>query len=181
MAEDLATLAAGSRVLIDPAEFSADGTTSLRGAKLSPDGKWLAYGVSQAGSDWMQLRVRSVDSGADTADVVSYAKFVEPVWSPDSAGFFYWTYPEHGRASGDDPVALGTGQMMLHRLGRDEDELIYWPDNPRLLAWPRVFADGWLILIITTGSERKCLVQARRLHGGTPRGHLLPGDVDPHR
>jgi prolyl oligopeptidase len=72
----------------EPAEFSADGTTSLRGAKLSPDGKWLAYGVSQASSDWMQLRVRSVDSGADTADVASYAKFVEPVWSPDSAGFF---------------------------------------------------------------------------------------------
>jgi prolyl oligopeptidase len=175
VADDLATLAAGSRVLIDPAEFSADGTTSLRGVKLSPDGKWLAYGVSQAGSDWMQLRVRSVDSGADTADVVSYAKFVEPAWSPDSAGFFYWAYPEHGRASGDDPAALGTGQVMLHRLGRDDDELIYRPDNPRLLASPRVFADGWLILIITTGSERKCLVQARRLHGGTvgPVVHVI--------
>jgi prolyl oligopeptidase len=175
VADDLATLAAGSRVLIDPAEFAADGTVSLRGVKLSPDGKWLAYGVSQAGSDWIQLRVRSVDSGADTADVVSDAKFLEPVWSPDSAGFFYWTYPQHGRASGDDPAALGTGQVMLHRLGRDDDELIYRPDNPRLLARPCVFAGGWLILIITTGTERKCLVQARRLHGGTvgPVVHVI--------
>ncbi len=65
--------------------------------------------------------------------------------------------------------------MMLHRLGRDDDELIYRPDNPRLLARPRVFADGWLILIITTGSERKCLVQARRLRGGTvgPVVHVI--------
>jgi prolyl oligopeptidase len=166
VADDLTTLAAGGRVLIDPAEFSPDGTVSLRAAVLSPDGKWVAYKVSEAGSDWTRLRVRAADSGADTADVVSYAKFVHPVWSPDSSGFFYWTYPEHGRAAGDDPTALGTGQLMLHRLGRDDDELIYRPDNPRLLASPYVFADGWLILIITAGTESKCLVQARRLRGG---------------
>jgi len=167
MADDLSALAAGGRVLIDPADFSADGTASLRAAMLSPDGKWVAYQVSEAGSDWVQLRVRSVESGVDTADVVPYAKFVGQVWSPDSSGFFYWTYPEHGRAAGDDPTALGAGQLMLHRLSRDDDELIYQPDNPRLLASPYVFADGWLILVITAGSSRKCLVQARRLCGGT--------------
>lgn len=165
VADDLTALAAGGRVLIDPAEFSPDGTASLRAAVLSPDGKWVAYKVSEAGSDWTRLRVRAVDSGADTADIVSYAKFVHPVWSPDSSGFFYWTYPVHGRAAGDDPTALGTGQLMLHRLGSDDDELIYRPDNPRLLAEPHVFADGWLILVITAGTERKCLVQARRLRG----------------
>jgi len=166
VADDLTTLAAGGRALIDPAEFSADGTASLRTAVLSPDGKWVAYKVSEAGSDWTRLRVRAVDSGADTADVVSYAKFVDPVWSPDSSGFFYWAYPEHGRAAGDDPTALGTGQLMLHRLGRSDDELVYRPDNPRLLAWPHVFADWWLILVITAGAEHRCLVQARRLRGG---------------
>jgi len=165
VAEDLATLAAGGRVLIDPAEFSPDGTASLRAAVLSPDGKWVVYQVSEAGSDWTRLRVRGVDSGVDTAGVVPYAKFMPPVWSPDSSGFFYWTYPEHGRAAGDDPTALGTGQMMLHRLDRDDDELIYRPDNPRQLARPYVFAEGWLILVITAGSDRKCLVQARRLRG----------------
>jgi prolyl oligopeptidase len=166
VAGDLATLAAGGRVLIDPADFSADGTASVRAVTLSPDGKWVAYQVSEAGSDWARLGVRSVESGADTADVVPYAKFVGPVWSPDSSGFFYWTYPEHGRAAGDDPTALGAGQLMLHRLGRDDDELIYQPANPCLLARPYVYAAGWLILIITAGSDRKCLVQARRLCDG---------------
>ena len=178
VADTLETLAAGGRVLIDPAEFSADGTASVRAAVLSPDGKWAAYKVSEAGSDWAQLRVRSVDSGADTADVVPYTKFAGPVWWPDSSGFFYWTYAEHGRATGDDPAALGSGQLMSHRLGRDDDELIYQPDNPRLLAWPCVFADGWLILIISTGTERKCLVQARRLRGGTV-GPVLPVVTEP--
>jgi hypothetical protein len=40
------------------------------------------------------------------------------------------------------PAALGTGQLMLHRLGRDDDELIYRPDNPRLLARPYVSRTG---------------------------------------
>jgi prolyl oligopeptidase len=166
VAEDLAALAAGGRVLIDPAEFSPDGTASLRAAVLSPDGRWVVYKVSEAGSDWTRLRVRAADDGADTADVVSYVKFADPVWSPDSSGFFYWTYPDHGRAAGDDPAALGTGQLMLHRLGRADDELIYRPDNPRRISWPYVFTAGWLILIITAGTERKCLVHARRLRGG---------------
>ena len=167
VAEDLTTLAAGGRVLIDPAEFSSDGTASLRAAVLSPDGKWVAYKVSEAGSDWTQLRVRAVDCGEDTGDVVSYAKFVDPVWTPDSSGFFYWTYPEHGRAAGDDPTALGIGQLMLHRLGRDDDELIYRPDNPRLRPSPYVFTEGWLILTIAAGTDPRCRVQARRLRGGT--------------
>jgi prolyl oligopeptidase len=187
VADDLTALAAGGRALIDPAEFSPDGTASLRAAELSPDGKWVAYKVSEAGSDWTQLRVRATDSGADTTDVVPYAKFVDPVWSADSSGFFYWTYPEHGRAEGDDPTALGTGQLMLHRLGRDDDELIFRPDNPRQIAWPHVFADGWLILIITAGAGSKCLVQARRLRDGAigpvvhvvtePRAHYEPAGV----
>jgi prolyl oligopeptidase len=164
VADDLTRLAAGGRVLIDPAELSPDATASLRAAVLSPDGKWVAYKVSEAGSDWTRLRVRATDSGTDTPDLVSYAKFVDPVWLPDSSGFFYWTYPEHGRASGDDPMALGAGQLMLHRLGdQDDDELIYRPDNSRLLGSPHVFADGWLVLVITDGTEEKCLVQARRL------------------
>ncbi len=166
VAEDLTTLAAGGRVLVDPAEFSSDGTASLRAVVLSPDGKWVAYKVSEAGSDWTRLQVRAVDSGEDTGDVVPYAKFVDPVWTPDSSGFFYWTYPEHGRATGDDPTALGTGQLMLHRLGRDDDELIYRPDNPRLRPSPYVSTEGWLILTISAGTEPRCMVQARRLRGG---------------
>jgi prolyl oligopeptidase len=175
VADDLTALAAGGRVLIDPADLSPTGTASLRAAVLSPDGRWVAYKVSEAGSDWTRLRVRATDSGQDTADVVSYTKFVHPEWSPDSSGFFYWTYPEHGRAAGDDPTALGAGQLMLHRLGRDDDELIYRPGNQRQLASPYVFADGWLILIIRAGTEHKGMVQARRLRDGAvgPAVHVV--------
>ena len=41
-----------ARVLIDPNTWSADGTVALTGTALSDDGRYLAYGVAEAGSDW---------------------------------------------------------------------------------------------------------------------------------
>jgi prolyl oligopeptidase len=38
--------------LLDPNTFSEDGTVSLGGASISPDGKYLAYSISDGGSDW---------------------------------------------------------------------------------------------------------------------------------
>lgn len=39
-------------VLLDPNLLSADGTSSLHGLDISKDGKRLAYGISENGSDW---------------------------------------------------------------------------------------------------------------------------------
>ena len=38
---------------LDPNKFSADGTSTLSAFSLSKDGKYLAYGISQGGSDWV--------------------------------------------------------------------------------------------------------------------------------
>jgi prolyl oligopeptidase len=181
VAEDLGTLAKGGRVLIDPAELSPDGTVSVREAVLSPDGKRVAYNVSEAGSDWAQIRVRDVDTGADTGDAVPFVKFTAAEWTPDSAGFFYWTYPGHSHVAGDAPEALGTGQVMLHRLGGDpaDDELVYRPDNPRVGSRPAVFADGWLILIIAAGAGDTSVVQARRLLPGGDVGPIVDVVTEP--
>src|SRR3954464_3638576 len=59
------TLEAAPRVLLDPNVLSADGTVALSGFDFSDDGRLLAYGLSRAGSDWQEFRVRDVDSGVD--------------------------------------------------------------------------------------------------------------------
>ena len=51
------------RVLIDPNQLSEDGTVALSGAAVSRDGQYLAYGLSDAGSDWQTWHVRNVDDG----------------------------------------------------------------------------------------------------------------------
>ncbi|MGH7669608.1 MAG: S9 family peptidase, partial [Gemmatimonadaceae bacterium] len=56
--------------LIDPNTLSADGSVDLASDTPSPDGRYLAYGLSVGGSDWEELHVRELATGRDLADRV---------------------------------------------------------------------------------------------------------------
>lgn len=66
--DTLEELRSGGRVLLDPNTFSADGTSSLAGYHHSRDGRWLAYLVSDAGSDAMTVRLLELASGRELDD-----------------------------------------------------------------------------------------------------------------
>ena len=69
------SLAAEPRELLDPNTLSKDGTVSLSMNVPSEDGKRLAYGLSKAGSDWVEFHVRDVDTGKDLEDHLKWIKF----------------------------------------------------------------------------------------------------------
>ena len=62
------TYDADGRVLIDPNEWSKDGTIALAHYVPSKDGKLLAYSKSEAGSDWQQIYVLNVATGEALPD-----------------------------------------------------------------------------------------------------------------
>jgi prolyl oligopeptidase len=62
------------RVLLDPNTLSADGTVALRETAISDDGKYFAYALSEAGSDWQVWHVRDVASGKDLPDQLHWSK-----------------------------------------------------------------------------------------------------------
>ena len=62
------------KVLLDPNTLSADGTVALREHAISDDGRYYAYAVSDAGSDWQIWRVRDVASGQDLPDQLKWSK-----------------------------------------------------------------------------------------------------------
>ena len=76
-------LDAPPRVLLDPNTLSVDGTVALSGTATSDDGKFFAYGLSAAGSDWTEWHVRNVDTGEDTDDLVRWVKFSGASWAKD--------------------------------------------------------------------------------------------------
>jgi prolyl oligopeptidase len=184
VADDLATLVEGGRVLVDPVEFSVEGRVALAGCSLSPDGRWLAYGISEAGSDWIQWRVREVETGIDTGDLVTHSKFCGAEWLPDSSGFLYWAYPEHERTSGDDATALGTGMLLWHRLGtpqRDDQVVHHDPEAPRERAHAQITEDGrWLVLTLAEGTARRNRLAVRRIGEGGALGPRLDLVPEPH-
>lgn len=83
--------------LLDPNKLSADGTTALSGWAVSKDGRYLAYGISRAGSDWVELHVMEIASKRQLDDKIEWVKFSGIAWCKD--GFYYSRYdaPEEGK------------------------------------------------------------------------------------
>ena len=77
------------QILIDPNTLSSDGTVALSSLNISRDGALAVYGVSESGSDWRTLRLRSVTTGEDLADVISWVKFSNAAWNGEGTGFYY--------------------------------------------------------------------------------------------
>lgn len=142
------------RLLMDPNNLSEDGTVALSGAAISRDGRFLAYGIADAGSDWQTWHVRRVEDAVDLDDLVEWVKFSGASWDGQSEGFFYSRY--------DAPEGEALKQtnyfhkLYYHKLGTDqsEDALIYdRPDQKGWLFWSSVSEDGrYLIINIAQGT-----------------------------
>ena len=144
------------RVLLDPNRLSRDGTAALSGLSVSEDGRLLAYGISVAGSDWEEWKVRSVDTGADLPDRVEWVKFSSVSWTPDSRGFFYSRYDEPSAGRRLDELNYYQ-KLFYHRLGtsQGEDALVYSrPDQKEWGFDGAVTEDGaYLIISIRQGTD----------------------------
>jgi prolyl oligopeptidase len=81
-----------AEVFLDPNKFSADGTSVLSAFSPSKDAKYLAYGISQGGSDWVTLKVMDIGTRNDLTDEIKWMKSSGVSWAGD--GFYYSRYPE---------------------------------------------------------------------------------------
>lgn len=146
------------RLLLDPNTLSTDGTTSLTETAPSPDGKFLVYGLSKAGSDWQEFRVKDIATGKDSADVLEWIKFSGASWAKDSRGFYYSRYPQpkEGAALTE---ANKNQKVYFHQLGtpQSEDRLVYErPDQPDWGLHAYVTDDGhYLTFSVTEGTDPK--------------------------
>ncbi len=152
------SLDAPPTVLLDPNKLSTDGTVALSGIDISDDARLLVYGLSAAGSDWQEYRVRDVATGQDLPDVVKWVKFSAAALTPDGKGFFYSRYAEPTEAT----KLAGANyfqKLYFHRIGtpQTEDVLIYErPDQKEWGFFGDVTEDGrYLIIHVWQGSERK--------------------------
>ena len=111
-------------VFLDPNKFSADGTSVLSSFSLSKDGKYLAYGISQGGSDWVTLSVMEVATRKKLPDELKWMKNSGVSWQGD--GFYYSRYPEPEK--GRELTSKNEFQTVyFHKVGQpqSEDSLVY--------------------------------------------------------
>ena len=162
----LKSLDDAGEVLLDPNTLSEDGTIALSGLSISDDGQWLAYGLSTAGSDWVEYRVRNIATGEDTDDHLKRIKFSGASWTKDNQGFFYSRYDEPNEETKLEDVNYYQ-KLFYHRLGttQAEDTLIYHrPDQKEWGFSGGVTEDGkYLIIGVWLGTDSKNLVFFKNL------------------
>jgi prolyl oligopeptidase len=152
----LETLDGESRVLLDPNEWSEDGTIALAGTSPSTEGRLVAYMIQDGGSDWRTIRVVDTGTGETLDDEIEWVKFSGLSWAKDGSGFYYSRFPQP--APGEEFTALNNDQeIRFHRLGtsQDEDVLIQAdPERPEVRWTGSVSDDGdWLVIRSATGTD----------------------------
>ena len=164
-----------STIVIDPNTLSEDGTTSLTNEATSKDGTLLAYGLSRHGSDWQEIHIRDIASGADYPEVIQWCRYSGIAWKRDNSGFYYNRLPQPGTVPDDDQSNFS--QVYWHALGtpQAEDVLVYErPDFKELTFTPFMSEDSaYLMLHVWHGTEPKNRLYYRRSDSDDPFIRLL--------
>lgn len=117
-------LSGAPKMLLDPNALAADGTVSLGGLSISKDGKYLAYSINRAGSDWSEIYVMEIESGKKLVDEIKWVKFSDIAWRGD--GFYYSAYdaPKGGSELSNKNEYH---KVFYHKIGetQSKDALIY--------------------------------------------------------
>jgi prolyl oligopeptidase len=115
-----------AEVLLDPNAMSPDGTTRIGTLAIDRAGEFVAYTISHAGSDWQEIRIRSLRDRTDLSDTIAWVKVSDIAWH--GRGFYYSRYPaptEHALSEVNE-----RHQVWYHALGtaQADDRLVF--DDP---------------------------------------------------
>jgi prolyl oligopeptidase len=106
------------RLLIDPeTRTKGDVHYSMNYWSASPDGKWVMYGMSAAGSENAVIEIMDVTTGKILPERIDRAQYANASWLPDSSGFFF-----NRLAEGEKLGSLGyykNSVCWLHKLNTD--------------------------------------------------------------
>ncbi len=176
------SLEAEPKVLIDPNTMSKDGTVALAGISVSKDGKYVAYGIADAGSDWNRWKIREVETGKDLDDELKWIKFSSAAWDKQGKGFYYGRYPEP--KPGQSLTESNFYQKVyFHRVGTPQSEdVLVWEDteNKDWRASAAQTDDGrFLVVTIGKGTDDKYRILFKDLfkRDARPPQHLV-GEFD---
>jgi prolyl oligopeptidase len=122
------------RALIDPVELDPAGGTTLDHWQPSPDGRLLAFQLSQGGSEDSSLYVMDVGTGEVLDGPIDRCRYSPVAWLPDGQAFYF----------------VRSRQLFLHRVGRSDDTPVLTREASYGLE---ISADGrWLTISAASGA-----------------------------
>ena len=145
-----------AQVLLDPNTLSEDGTVALADFSISRNGRYMVYAISRGGSDWSELLVRDIQTGADLDDHLMWVKFSGLSWDAENEGFYYSRYDQPSQ--GQDMEGVNEHQKLCyHKVGTDQSsdiQVFYRPEHKDWGFGGFVSEDGqYLINQVWLGTE----------------------------
>lgn len=139
------------KILVNPNELSKENPISLDWYFISPNAKYLVYGLSNNGDEWSLLHIKNIETGEILDDKIPRTRFCSLAWLPDESGFYYTRYPEPGTVpKGQENY---NKHVFLHKIGNNwhDDEKIFGegrsPTNHYLIS---LSEDGKYLLIVVS-------------------------------
>ena len=179
------------RVLVDPVVIAqARGTTvAVNHFSASPDGRYLAYGLSTGGSEAAVLHLLDTRNLQPVGEPIDRADFGVARWSPDSRRFAF-NRLRSGVAEPKAKYERSAAWLLEPGQGVAQARELLGPNTRRIPVLssevPTVlFTDDgrWLIGLLEDGVRREARVAIARAsdlaHGGAPRWKTIiePGDA----
>ena len=135
------------RVAVDPNALDAAGTTALDWYYPSDDGRLLAYGLSENGSEQSVLHILDLETGQTLPERIPHTRAADLAWLPDGSGFYYTRYPAPGEVpAGEEHYHRS---VFFHRLGTDPaaDSVQFRPAQKEYWPGVSISPDGrWLLI-----------------------------------
>ncbi len=164
------------RTLVDANQLAADGTVALDWFQPSDNGKYVAYGTSQSGSEMSTLHVIETKTGTILPDTIERTRAASVAWLHDNSGFYYTRYP----TPGDVPAGqeMYNRHVFFHLLGSPvvtDDPIFGEGRDPE--DWPSVHLsnDGrWLLIHVSEGWTKSELF-LKDLQSDKPASRLTTG------
>jgi prolyl oligopeptidase len=127
---------ASERVIVDPNQIDAQGTTAIDFYAPSLDGRYVAVALSEKGSEQGPAYVYEVATGKRLGDVVPRVQYptgggsVE--WDAKATGFYYTRYPQGEERPPEDRNFYQ--QVYFHKLGTpaSQDRYVIGKEFPRI-------------------------------------------------
>jgi len=139
-------------LLLDPNQFSAEGTTSLAAFSISKNGKYAVVGKSAGGSDWRTFFVMDLSTKKYLKDSLAWVKVSGVAWQGN--GFFYSRYPAPEKGK-ELSTKNENHQVYYHMAGttQDKDQLVY-EDKSNPQQFNSVFTDEAERYVFLSSNDR---------------------------